>query len=167
MATATYDLLDSTTLASSASSVTFSSISQDYRDLVLVIDSLTSSAAQVSFRLNSDTGSNYSRVWAEGYSGGSIESQSTTEGLVRLADETYSNTSRGYLATINFMDYSATDKHKTMLSRTGRGTTPFEGTNMTASRWANTAAITTIQLLNAGGQNFLADSTFRLYGIAS
>jgi hypothetical protein len=38
MPTPTYDLIESTALGSSASSITFSSIPSTYRDLVLVID---------------------------------------------------------------------------------------------------------------------------------
>ncbi len=66
MATPTYHLIDSTVLSSSASSVTFSSISQDYRDLILVATGTTSTATYRAVQLNGDTGSNYSYVNAAG-----------------------------------------------------------------------------------------------------
>jgi hypothetical protein len=60
------------------------------------------------------------------------------------------------------MDYSATDKHKTILYRYDRDTL----TRADASRWANTSAITTIEW-DIQGQTFAAGSTFSLYGIVS
>jgi hypothetical protein len=61
------------------------------------------------------------------------------------------------------MDYSATDKHKTVISRFGSAA---RETQATASRWANTAALTSINFFQeSGGVTFSTGSTFSLYGV--
>ena len=65
------------------------------------------------------------------------------------------------IATASFMDYSATDKHKTVLIRANH---PGE-TVACAGRWANTAAITSITINTAS--TFVIGSVFSLYGIVS
>jgi len=151
MATPTYDLLDSTTLASSASSVTFSSISQDYRDLVLVVG-----WGYADFRFNSDTGSNYSKVVMAGRSAGA----SSASGTGTVIGPQYASSVAG-VSILQIMDYSATDKHKSCLLRISSNASVTEAT---AGRWANTAALTAIEVR---GTTFPADTTFHLFGIAS
>ena len=57
--TATYDLVASNVLTSTAASVSFSSIGASYRDLIIVIDAAVGTSASLNCRVNSDTGSNY------------------------------------------------------------------------------------------------------------
>ena len=57
---ATYTQIATTTLGSSQSTITFSSISGAYTDLVLVVTAKVSSATDLWVRANSDSGSNYS-----------------------------------------------------------------------------------------------------------
>lgn len=157
--------LATTTLASSSATVTFSSISGAYRDLRLVImHTNTGGATQEDsyFRFNGDTGANYSSVYMRG-SGGSTNSGSAT-------NNTYLNTyndsnTENVLTTLDIMDYSATDKHKTTLMRQGSTGAVFA----IAGRWASTAAITSISMTSSdfGADSFIAGSTFTLFGIAS
>lgn len=158
MPTSTYTALANLTLGSTASTVTFSSISQAYRDLVLIVNAGTGTNESVNLRINSDTGSNYPFVTAIG-NGSSVGSSATT--LTQIQTNYGINGSTSHNVILNFMDYSATDKHKTVLYRTNISDA---GTTMSAVRWANTAAITTITLVNA---TYQAGSTFALYGIAS
>lgn len=158
---ATYDLLDSTTLTSSASSVTFSSISQGYRDLVLVATGTTSTATYRAVQLNGDTGSNYSYVNAAG-DGSATNSYAGTTTRVFWDFYQASSTSVIAQAQIQILDYSATDKHKPILVRNGGAD---ESVEMRAVRWANTSAVTSLSFLASG--NYNAGSTFYLYGIAS
>jgi len=155
MATQTYVALATTTLSGTTASVTFSSIPADYRDLVLVtkIGNNGSGAKEISLVFNSDS-SNRSRVFAAGYSGGTLSgTASTILAAYNTAGLISSNTA-------HIMDYSATDKHKTVLVR--NGDTAF--TMMQAGRWASTAAINSIEL-SISGASFTAGSTFSLYGI--
>ena len=57
----TYTPLSTTTLGSAQATVTFSSISGSYTDLVLVMNTIgTSAGGDVQVQFNSDTASNYS-----------------------------------------------------------------------------------------------------------
>lgn len=160
MPTPTYTPLANLTLSSSQATVTFSSISQAYRDLVLIVRSTSTSASGGFFRFNSDSGSNYSSVWAYG-NGGSAGSSSQTTTAINIQGA-YGGTTA--IDIWNVMDYSATDKHKTVLNRMD---SPQElGAWMQAGRWANTAAVTTITITaNAG--SWASGSSFAIYGIAS
>jgi hypothetical protein len=157
MPTPTYTPLATVTLGSSAASVTFSSIPATYRDLILVGQFTGSSAAAaLNLRFNSDTG-NYTGVQA--FFSGAVGSNTTTSQTLSAiygANITF--------ATANIMDYSATDKHKTTLTRSGNvGNSEVA---MAAFRWASTAAVTTIGLVPAAG-TISAGSTFNLYGIVA
>lgn len=157
MPTSTFTPLANLTLGSSAATVTFSSISGSYRDLVLVaMIYTTSGGSSVSFTFNSDTtAANYPRVYM--YGTGSTAGSGSISDRNAGAGET-----AGVQHTLNIMDYSATDKHKTTLIRYdyAAGITLAQ-----AMRWANTSAITSLQL--GTSSSFAAGSTFALYGIAS
>jgi hypothetical protein len=72
-----------------------------------------------------------------------------------------------FIINLNFLDYSATDKHKTTLTRSGYSDLSSVATvEATAIRWANTAALTSIVFSTNVG-SFSTGSTFALYGIAS
>ena len=154
MATGTYAPIASITLGSSASSVEFSSIPQDYRDLVLVMDCSVGTSS-IEITLNADSGSNYSRVGIYG-TGSAQGSFSSTYTAMLMGAQTEN------LNILQFMDYSATDKHKTSLLRSKVASSEVVAT---AYRYASTSAITSIEL--SGGGNFTSGSTFALYGIAS
>lgn len=159
---ATYDLLDSVTLSSSASSVTFSSITQDYRDLIFVAVSTTSAGGSRFGRVNGDSGTNYSYVMmqTDGSSAGSYKNSTD-----RLYQDFTTSASTTVPATAiwQFMDYSATDKHKTLLMRDGGADKAVQAL---AQRWANTSAITSLTFSTNTG-NFNAGSQFSIYGVAS
>lgn len=159
MPSSTYTSLATVTLGGSDTDVTFSSIPATYRDLVIVFNgSTTASVVGLILQFNADTGSNYSIVVAQG--DGSSASSGTASGT--SMEVGVLTTGRGNVIA-QVMDYSATDKHKTVLSR---GDQAGDRTRMTAGRWANTAAITSIKVatnINA----MTATSTISLYGIAS
>jgi hypothetical protein len=158
MPTPTYTALATVTLGSSASSVTFANIGSGYRDLILVANGkFSSSNSLVRIRVGNgslDTGSNYTSVYANS----TPESQSATETYWTLGR--WDNVEGAMITHI--MDYSATDKHKAALSR--RGSASFSNVQMNASRWANTAAITTVSVLSTDN-TFASGSTFNLFGV--
>jgi len=157
MATETYTPIATTTLASSASSVTFSSIDQSYGDLVLVFDGITDTGGSFRFYFNSDTGTNYSYVRAFG-NGSTAGTDSATESGGRATAGTLSNNSN---VIIQIMDYAVTDKHKSVIARAN--TTSVA---MLAVRWADTSAITDIELDADSSAVFQTGTTFSLFGIA-
>lgn len=167
MATPTYTPIASITLGSSASSVTFSSIPQDYRDLVLKVTCTNATGGGGNILpvavLNSDTGSNYSRVRMTGDGSSTASGSSTGDNFLNLFSGVDANETDEGLYLANFMDYSATDKHKTVIARANQVT---DRVGAIASRWADTSAITQIEMTTASaGDDFASGSTFALYGI--
>lgn len=166
MPTLTYTPLANITLSSSAASVTFSSISQVYRDLVLVIAGVAATNSvqnSVKATFNSDTtASNYYAVTMRG-NGSATASSSYNVGAFLEAFSTGIATTGITNITASFMDYSATDKHKSYLSRFNDAGV---ATGAIAGRWANTSAITSIALSFDSG-TWASGSTFALYGIVA
>jgi hypothetical protein len=163
MPTPTYTPLATVTLGSSASSVTFSSIPATYRDLILVFSGANTGTNDIRFRLNADTGSNYSAVFMRGTGGNLAQSGSFTDSNAYLTTSNAVSTDR-VLSTASLMDYSATDKHTTMLVRSGYSTVDGRQVEAQAIRWANTAAVTTIAISTSSNQ--LATGTvISLYGV--
>jgi hypothetical protein len=156
MPTPTYTPLATVTLAGTASSVTFSSIPATYRDLVFVWEG-TNTGGGPALRFNGDTGSNYPYVIMKG----PVFSEAGTLSFALVYYAAYTSGNRG-MATCQIMDYSATDKHKTVLVRHDGNN--VNEVNANADRWANTAAITSITVVNPSA-NFSSGSTFNLYGI--
>jgi hypothetical protein len=148
------------TLGANAVSVTFSSISGSYRDLILVIQGSTTSGQNIFVRFNGDsTATNYNIVSIAGLGSGTGSSQTVNSNYLNY----WSNfdTSQGNLIA-QFMDYSVTNKHKTFLSRQN---TASVGVEAIAGRWSNTAAVTTLALLAA--TNFSSGTSFALYGVSA
>ncbi len=150
------------TLGSAANTVTFSSISGAYKDLRIVFNGGAATASNpFAFRINSDTGSNYAWVVAHG-SGSGYASQSNGGDTYGRGENNYLDTNQ-CIVTMDFLDYSATTKHKSVLVRASYQAL---GVTMTANRWANTSAITTVTLSQYNNAaNFAAGSTFALYGV--
>ena len=154
----TYTALATVTLGSSASSVTFSSIPATYRDLILVTDIIpTSTLNRIRLRFNGDTGSNFSWVNAGGNGSATFSSSETTDHiLIGFLGGGFRS-----MITTQVMDYSATDKHTAVLSR---DSTAGEGVQMRAGRWANTAAVTSVNLTTEAS-SFASGTTLSLYGV--
>jgi hypothetical protein len=163
MPTPTYTPLATVTLASAAASVTFSSIPATYRDLVLVSLVLqnTTGVRQGVLRPNNDS-FNGTLVYLDGNGSAVFTGTNSIIGTYYLASGPAANTPVSVITQI--MDYSATDKHKTILNRSGSS---FDPTSSYASRWASTSAITSLVFAPNQGGNFSAGSTFNLYGIVS
>ena len=160
MPTPTYTALATITLGSAAATVTFGSIPATYRDLILVANATTVATGGRNFRVrfNNDSGSNYSNVYMFGNGTSAISAASTSTAAGQsIIDNNPGNN------IIQIMDYSATDKHKTVLSR---GNVAGIAVDARASRWANTAAITSITC-SPDSNNWVSGSTFSLYGIVA
>jgi hypothetical protein len=165
MPTPTYTPLATRTLVSAAATVTFSTIPATYRDLVLVFSgATTSNGAGASFRFNGDTGNNYSQVRALGISTPISSAYANSNSLQFLSSNEGLGTAISNVI-IQIMDYSATDKHKATLNRNNNNNTLGTHVEMTAGRWGNTAAVTSMTITSS--INFAIGSTFSLYGIVA
>jgi hypothetical protein len=160
--TAKFTVLGNTTLTTSSSSVTFSSIPGGYKDLVIVYEIQANSGNTTpAFRVNGDSGNNYNEVYMRGNGSTAASGANANISFIAPSQNSSPDTERQMVIT-QFMDYSATDKHKTGLARANRaGGWVFAS----AFRWANTSAITSLTVLELGSANFAAGSTFRLLGV--
>ena len=160
----TYTQINSVTLAAASTSVTFSSIPGTFRDLVIVAvgRSNTVSNLRLRFRFNNDaTASAYTAVTMRG-EGTSPGSSAPTANTSAYVGEVAAISTEAAIWKLEIFDYAQTDKHKTALTRLSRG---GGGTEAIANRWANTAAVTSINLFGNGSEPFAAGATFTLYGI--
>jgi len=160
MPTTTYTPLANITLTGATSSITFTSITAGFRDYVIIGTFQNVSSPYIALRFNSDTGGNYNRVemFGDGTSTGAQAQSNETLGY--SAGNPMANNS---MITMSILDASATDKHKTWLSRYSGASNVVSAQ---ANRWANTSAITSITVLTGSG-TWGSGTTFALYGIAS
>jgi hypothetical protein len=167
----TYELIGSATVGSGgAPSITFSSISGVYTDLILKASLRASSTgggddlALISFNGNT---SNFSARWVYG-NGSSAASGNSTTALARLVswidDSGYTASTFGNLE-IYIPNYAGSSNK----SFSTDGVAETNGTAgidvMTAGLWSNTAAITSVSLAPYSGGNLAQYSTAYLYGV--
>ncbi len=158
--------LASFTLSSNQSSVVFAGIpSNGFRDLILVASGRSDRGATTDIYkiLFNSSATGYSRVVA--YGTGSAASSYSDASLAELrpyalAGASASSGIYGFLK-MQIMDY-VTDKHKTVINN--EDATGAE-LSMSAYRWGNTAAITSISIAPLLGANLVAGSTFNLFGV--
>lgn len=166
MPTSTYIPLANVTLASNAVSVTFSSINQSYKDLILVYNGSASGyyGSSPGIRFNNQSVDNYAWNYLEA-NGSGVEASTGTGTWGAIQPASGINPTQRILTTVNLMDYSATDKYKTWISSYGSGSL---GNGVLVGRWPDTGAITSVSFgVGFTSTVFYAGSTFALYGIAA
>jgi hypothetical protein len=158
----TYVKLASQTLASAAASVTFSNIPQGYTDLVIevVIGNSANGTRDLQWKLNGDSGSNYSSTSME--SEGSAAYSGRDTNFTYLRSNGSSNNTPSTYTRINFMNYSNATTFKSMFARSN-AVSWYVITK--ALLWRNTSPITSIVFTSESSSNFVTGSTFNMYGI--
>lgn len=161
MPTKTYKPIATHTLGSNAASYTFSSIPSTYTDLIVVCRGGAISNSDLTFRVNGDTGTNYSAtsLWGTGSITGSARVTNVAFGYFTYYGSIETLGSSVHIA--QFMNYSNTATFKTVIARASNSS---RGVDTVASLWRNTNAINSITLIGANA-NILSGSTFTLYGI--
>jgi len=161
----TYEPIATNTLSSSAASVTFSSISSSYTDLILISSAkLVSGTAGMQLQFNGDTSTNYSNtfLWADGSTASSVGNSNATS--INFHYGAYLDSTNWAIQTSQIMNYSNATTYKTVLNRDGSAPT---GTDAVVGMWRNTSAINQV-LIKVGNANvFETGSSFTLYGIAA
>lgn len=158
--TPTYVPLATLTLTGSDGSINFSSIPATYRDLILVSNIDASALSEFRMRVNGDTGSNYPSVRMQASSAGTSASATFNFTYFRLSGNSDMGTDFSFVSVIQIMDYSATDKHKTVLVRANSS----YGVDAHAGRWINTGVVSSLEIFPSTG-TFEIGSTFSLYGV--
>jgi hypothetical protein len=149
-------LLSTTTL--SGATTTVSGISQDYKDLkILVIKAISSNISEIAgFRVNGDAGSNYAY---EAYPGYNNQNQTVVYYGLTTTSTDYD---KSHSAEITINRYTETEtKFMPFISYQYGGS---YRTQIGVGRWNNTAAITSITL-TAGAGTF-SSGTVYIYGVS-
>ena len=172
MAVSAYEVISTQTLVSTSATVTISSISQGYTDLVLVTQSRASTTGtydtDIGIRFNGDTSSVYSRTAIYGTGSSAASFRATGEGCIFGAVHPLSSGTANVwgIATYNIMNYSQATTYKTILVRSSCTGASADDTRAVVGLWrATPTAITSLSLILASGGSFAIGSTFTLYGI--
>jgi hypothetical protein len=169
-AESTYDPIATATSTGSLFQPSFQSIPQTYTDLVLVTYCRSAQAVTSSsmFLLpNNDTSTNKSCTTLYGNGSSAISSRFTGSpfqfsGFVPGA----SATSGIFASSITHIpNYSSTTILKSMLTRTATDLNGSGFTSLNVVVWPSTSAITRLDVINDGYNNWANGSVFTLYGI--
>ena len=155
-------------LGSSQASITFSSIPQDYTDL-LVVGATRSDRSAVDddclLSFNSNT-SNFSvvRLFGTGSGSASITTPARFAGYVNGNSATSNTFSSQKIYISNYTSSSAKSYSVDSVTENNAGESYQD---ISAGLWNDTSNITSVSFTPEQGTNFLTGSTFSLYGITS
>jgi hypothetical protein len=158
---ATYEKIATTTLGSAATNITFSTITSAYTDLRLVFTGVSASGNSMYLRLNGDTGSNYSFTELYGTGGDAFSSRSSNTIVIGFVSTSFTTTPQ--LLTADIFSYAGST-NKTVLTTAAQDNNGSGGVSANVGLWRNTAAITSVSILQTAG-NIATGSTATLYGI--
>ena len=161
----TYTPIATTTLGSAQATVTFSSISGSYTDLVLVISTAaTTGNPDIALQFNSDTGTNYSITALSGDGTSATSTRASTQSSLKIDNKATTDSTLGNsVYVVNIQNYANTTTYKTAISRANRA---GAGVDAIVGLWRSTAAISTIDV-KASSSTFVANTIMTLYGIAA
>jgi len=165
----TYTPIATTTLVSAAASYTFSSISGSYTDLIIVANFNTASGNQsTNITVNGDTGTNYSWTYLLGNGTAASSSRGSTDNRIYNGSSATATSGNTTNSIIQFQNYANTTTYKTIISRSNAADYFAQATVglWRGSTGSATQAITSITL-TCPSYNYIAGSTFTLYGIAA
>jgi hypothetical protein len=175
MPTPTYTAISKQVLTSAQSSVTFSSIPQNYADLLLTISARSSSTSAtydgILVQINSLTsGNTYAEVF--GYTTGVLSARNqygATKNFIGWLSTSSTTTNTFGSSETYFPNYAgSTNKilSSTAISENNATTSEAAYAAAIAGLSSNTSAISSLTL-NFSGGNFVSGSRFDLYGISS
>lgn len=154
--TATYDCIATTTLSTTASTITLSSIPGTFTDLVLTC-SILGNGSPSRIYLNTDNATTlYSYTELAG--DGSTASSSRQSGTF-FPWTGNTNTTTPLVSIIHINNYASTNVNKTMLIRHSQASSHAAAV---VGLWRSTAAVTAVNLT---GATFNSGTTVTLYGI--
>jgi len=171
-----YDSIATTTVGSGGTgTITFSSIPATYTHLQIRLIGRTNRSSagidQINIRFNSDTGSNYiTNHYIQG-NGSAVYGGANTSGTLmtvyRLtADGAPTLASSFGTSIIDILDYSNTNKYKTLRALGGQDMNTVSGeVFIVSAAWMSTSAVTSITITPNTGTLFNQYSQFALYGI--
>jgi hypothetical protein len=164
----TYEPIATATGTGSSATITFTSISSAYTDLILIAGNVatTSGVPNIAMTYNNDTASNYSSTLLEGNGSSASSARRSNFSSINEGNAISLGGSNPSTVIYQIMNYSNTTTNKTCLIRSNEPSTTYPGVGAVVGLWRSTAAITRLDL-NLGAGNFSSTSTFTLYGISA
>jgi hypothetical protein len=170
----TYTLIQSQTLASSAASVTFSSIPATYTDLVIrasVRGDVSALLGAMKINFNGDTATNYSYTNLLGNSSAassSYASAQTTDSIINIDDATATASTFGSFEVYipNYTSTSSKPFSGFDVTENNAATAGAADIQVNAHLYRGASAISSIVFAPSSG-NFVTGSSFYLYGISN
>jgi hypothetical protein len=158
------EYVNSTTLLSTATSVTFSSLPQNYIDLIAVISCTTTASVYVGCRLNGAS-TNYSGtiLWGNGSSSGSYRGTTAGWSYILIDPPCNSGEANRSVYRFEFLNYTNANSFKRVI---GTGARASVGIGVVAGMYSATPIVATTSItFMPGDQSFEAGSTFTLWGV--
>lgn len=153
-AASSYVKLATVTLSATATSITFSNIPNTFRDLI--VQGQGASGQNPTIILNGDgADANYRSKTMYG-EGTTISNTYNADGRVLSLDQT-----PNAAFEINILSYAQTDRHTTILSKSGA----MSIVRAFGVRWLNTSAVNSVRINAQTGYPFLTGATFSIYGV--
>jgi hypothetical protein len=166
-----FDLLETTTLTSSASSVTFTGLGaySDYKHLQIRAVGRTDADGSLWVQLNNDTGSDYARHTLLGQGSSVISNAASSQGFINFNNVFVGNTEDANSsifgsAVVDFLDFASASKKTTLRALGGSVHAGYTAINLSSGLWNNTASVTTIKLYYSAS-NFVSGTRFSLFGV--
>lgn len=167
---ATYTLISSNVLSSSAASVTFSAIPSTYTDLVVRYSARGTSGGwnYINLTMNANTSSVYSRTDLMGDGSSASSSRSSSQTSMQLDTNTIPSQDTNIFNNAEYYipNYLSTSAKPLAAYAVGDRNTSEAYITATAGLANITSAITSIKLENLTS-NFVSTSSFYLYGISN
>lgn len=162
-----YDSLATVTLSANTTSIEFAGIPSGYKHLQLRVFAKTNSANfydTILVRFNSDTASNYSSHYLDGYNSTVSAAGAASTAFIQTYYIAGNAANTFGVAVIDILDYSNTNKYKTTRSLAGVDVNTSGGAiNFSSGAWRSTAAINSMTVYNTNP--FTQYSSFALYGV--
>jgi hypothetical protein len=167
-----YDLISTTILPSSQSSVVFdvSSFASTYRHLQIRAVARTTSSGtgndEILLRFNSDSGNSYARRQMISQNGNFSSSSASGINYIRAAEVTRNGNSSNIFGSFILDIFEPFSTEKRTVVRSFAGTAGYTGTSigLLSGLWNNTLAINEISL-QPEANSFIAGSRFSIYGV--
>jgi len=152
------------TVSNPVTSVTFSGIPQGYSDLKLLTSTRNSSTTPEEVLTFNGSSTGFSDIVLYSYNG-IVGSNNSTP--IRATSNMSTQTATSFSHTEYYVPNYALTAHKTVVSDSTSVNNSSSNcfVYITAGLWANTSAITSVTVTAGGSGFFVANSTFRLYGV--
>lgn len=163
-----YVLIERIELNNTATSLTFDNIPQSgYTDLKLVISARFNTLGAVAVRFNGSTsGYSYRSIFGDGSSATSYNGSSQVYHQLQYAPGASQTANTFSNMEMYIPNYRSSNQKSVSIDSVSENNATTSYIVPMAGLWSGTAAISSINILGAGGETFQVGCTFSLYGLA-